>query len=310
MDKIVRSSAKTNGRDVQAELAEYFLSAELGQRIVSVRELSAALHMSVGAISIALNALQDMGAISIEKRGHMGSYLQESSASMLFALSGRSPMVIAMSLPMHIRFEGLATGVKRILEQSGIETYLIFVRGSKTRLKALHDNRCHAVLMSGLSAEGNENDENEIMHVLPPTTWLSGYCVFYRKDYDPVNPLRVGVDLQSSDHTRLTNVEFTEQNVQMRSVSYVHITQLLKNGEIDAVVWNMDHMEDLNDPMIAYRPLSEKTMQEVGEKALSAAFVGKKGDMAVRSLLQKLVDAGTLMEIQKQVVEGKILAEY
>jgi hypothetical protein len=118
------------------------------------------------------------------------------------------------------------------------------------------------------------------------------------------------VDLQSSDHTRLTNVEFSGQNVQMRSVSYVHITQLLKNGEIDAVVWNMDHMEDLNDPAIAYRPLSEKTMQEVGEKALSAAFVGKKGDAAVRSLLQKLVDAGTLMEIQKQVVEGKILAEY
>ncbi len=311
MDRVGHgTSAKANGRDVQAELAAYFLGAEKGQRILSVRELSESLHMSVGAISIALNSLQDMGAVSIEKRGHMGSYLLDCSISKLFGISGRSPMVIAMSLPMHIRFEGLATSVKRILESSGIETYLIFIRGSRTRLKALHDNRCHAVLMSGLSAEGNENEENEIMHVLPPTTWLSGYCVFYRKHPVPGRPLRVGVDLQSSDHTRLTTVEFSGQDAELRSVSYVHITQMLKNGDIDAVVWNMDHMEDLNDPEIAFRPLSEGTMKEVGEKALSSALVGKKGDAAVRAVLQKLLDASLVMEIQAQVVEGKILAEY
>lgn len=42
----------------------------------------------------------------------------------------------------------------------------------------------------------------------------------------------------------------------------------------------------------------------------SSAFVGEKVDTAVRAVLRKLLDADALMEIQKQVVEGQILAEY
>lgn len=305
------SSIRQSVRDFEVRLIEYFLSLGEGERILNIREMSSSLHMSVGAISSALNRLQDIGAVNIEKRGHMGSYLTRMSVSKLWNLLGQGPLVIALSLPMHSRFEGLATGLKAAFEKVGIEAYLIFVRGSGTRLKALHDNRCHAVLMSGLAAEELTEKENEVLLSLPPTTWLSGYGIFYRtQQREAGRPLRVGVDIQSYDARKLTELEFAGQNIEIRCISYIYITKLLKKGEIDAIVWNTDQLDDLIRPGISYRPLSDRVMELVGQKALSTVFVGRKGDAVVRAVLRASIDPVELMEIQKQVVDGKMIPEY
>ena len=42
----------------------------------------------------------------------------------LWNLLGQGPLVIALTLPMHSRFEGLATGLKRAFEVAGVEMFL------------------------------------------------------------------------------------------------------------------------------------------------------------------------------------------
>jgi DNA-binding transcriptional MocR family regulator len=122
-------------KELQIDLAKYLIQVDEGKRLPSIRKLAASTQMSLGSVSTALNELQDMGAVEIQKRGHLGSIVAARSIGTLWNLVEQGPLVIAMTLPMHARFEGLATGIKRAFENAGIEAYLIFIRGSRTRLK-------------------------------------------------------------------------------------------------------------------------------------------------------------------------------
>jgi hypothetical protein len=195
-------------KDLQVSLARSLIQLEEGKRLPSIRKLAASTHMSVGSVSTALNGLQDMGAVQIHKRGHLGSLITSLSLGELWNLIEQGPLVIGMTLPMHRRFEGLATGLKQSLEKAGIETYLIFIRGSRTRLKALQENRCHVAVMSGLAADELSGKEHEILLRLPPGNWISGYCIFTAPRRWRENPLRVVVDPDSFDHRRLSELEF------------------------------------------------------------------------------------------------------
>lgn len=298
-------------RDLQVALAEYLIQTEKGQDLPSIRELSASSRMSVGSVSSALRELQRIGAVGIRRRGHLGSVVESVSLSVLWNLIGQRPLVVALSLPMHRRFEGLATGLKMALENAGIEAYLIFIRGSKTRLKALKENRCHVAVMSGLAADELCSKENEILLRLPAGSWISEYSVFYRSDaWKPGRLPRVAVDPDSFDQQRLTELEFAGEAVEFRASSFIQFSHLLKHGDVDAVIWNKDQEDSYFGPVISHRALSEKVTNLVGEKSTSAAFLARAGDESVRAILRGAVRPDEIMEIQRRVVAGEMIPQY
>jgi hypothetical protein len=216
-----------------------------------------------------------------------------------------------MTLPMHRRFEGLATGVKMALERAGIEAYSIFVRGSRTRLKALQENRCHVAIMSGLAADELCKEGEERILKLPPGSWVADYCIFYRiSGMESASSMRVAVDPDSFDHKRLTELEFSEQDVVYRFAPFVQFPRLLKNDDVDGILWTSDQKESFSGTGIRSRPLSERVMQLVGEKSVSAAFVAHKGNDAVRAILTATIKADEIMDIQKRVASGEMIPEY
>jgi hypothetical protein len=298
-------------KELQIDLAKYLIQIDEGKRLPSIRKLADSTEMSIGSISKALNGLQEIGAVQIQKRGHMGSVMVSRSIGELWNLVEQGPLVIAMTLPMHSRFEGLATGLKKALEKLEVETYLIFIRGSRTRLKALKENRCHVAVMSGLAADELSGREHEILFRLPPGSWISGYCVFYRTPQsDSDRPVRLAVDPDSYDHRRLTELEFEGQPVDFRWAPFVQFSRLLKSGDVDAILWSSDQEDAYIGPGIEQRPLSEKTMRLVGEKSLSATFVGRSRNDPVRAVLQAAIDVEKVMSIQAKVIRGEIIPEY
>jgi hypothetical protein len=298
-------------RDLQVRLADYLIQMNEGDRLPSIRQLAASTHMSVGSVSTALNALQDMGAVKIQNHGHQGSEVVSLSLNRLWNLVEQGPLVISMTLPMHTRFEGLATGIKQSLEKAGFETYLIFIRGSRTRLKALRENRCHVTVMSGLAAEELCGEDQEIVLQLPPGSWISDYGVYYREsESGRAHPLRLAVDRDSYDHRRLSELEFEHQDVELHWVPFIQIPRLLRNGEIDATVWTVDQAETYLSPGVVLRPLSDRVMAEVGAKSTSATFVGRKGSHSIRAVLQAAIDPAQVMEIQSKIISGKLIPEY
>lgn len=301
----------SSSKELESMLASQLIQFNEGQRLPSIRELAGLTGMSIGAVSKALNSLEQSGAVTIERRGRLGSVVMALSLGELWDRIEAVPLVIAMTLPMHRRFEGLVTGVKMALERAGIAAYLIFIRGSRTRLKALRENRCHVAIVSGLAADELCTPEQETMLTLPPRSWLADYYIFYRASLTE-NPglQRVAVDPDSFDHKRLTELEFSRQEVVYRSTPFVQFPRLLKNGEVDAVMWTSDQEEAFTGAGILRRPLSKQVMDLVGEKSISAAFIARRGNEVMRAILEATIKAEEIMEIQKRVVSGELIPEY
>ncbi len=129
-------------------------------------------------------------------------------------------------------------------------------------------------------------------------------------DVYTVKPLRVAVDPDSFDHRYLTDLEFKGQNIDIHPVSFVHISRLLKNGEIDAAVWTSDQNESYLGEGITSRPLSQHVMEQVGDKSVSAAFVGRKGSEAVRAILKTFITPDEVRIIPNEIVAGRMVPEY
>lgn len=297
--------------DLQIMLADYLLRIEPGGKLPSVAKLASSTHMSVGSVSTALNDLQSMGAVKIQKHGHQGSLLESFSIGRIWNLTEQGPFVIALSLPMHSHFEGLATALKASVEKLGIETYLIFIRGSNTRLRALMDNRCHVSVLSGLAADESCGKGYEILCQLPPGTWLSGYSMFYREPLPaPGKRLRVAVDYDSHDHRRVSELEFADYQVEFKHVSFVQFPRLIRKGEVDALLWNTDQEDTFLGPGIACRPLSKKVQDLIGDRSISATIVGRSDRPAVREVIKAAIKAETVVEIQSKIVSGEVIPEY
>lgn len=297
--------------DLQKSLAEYLLWIEPGQRLPSVAKLAKYTDMSVGSVSTALNDLEANGVVKIQKRGHLGSIVESVHIGRIWNLIEESPFVIALSLPMHTHFEGLATALKASVEKLGIETYLIFIRGSNTRLRALMDNRCHVSVISGLAANESRSKGYEILMQLPPGTWLSGYRVFYREPYPaPGERIRVAVDYDSFDHRRLSELEFTESNAEFINAPFVKFPRLLRQGEVDALLWTWDQKDVYLGPDIASRLISQRVINLIGDLSISATIVGRKDSLLVKSVITKAVNVDAIVEIQNKVVSGEMTPEY
>ncbi len=307
----VTRNGRRSIRELRTSLAEYLIQFEAGRHLPSIRELAKDTHMSLGSVSTALNELQEMGAVKIQNHGHLGSTVTELSWGILWNLIQQGPLVIALTLPMHRRFEGLATGIKMAFEKCGVEAYLIFIRGSTTRLKALKDNRCHVTVMSALAAEEHCGSEYEIIIELPPSSWISQYGIFYRTlEPEGGRPLRIAVDMDSSDHIKLSDLVFAGKKVEYKVGSYMQISRLLKNGDVDATVWTIDQADALLGSGVEFQPLSEKLMERIGAKSTSAAFVVRAGSAAVCAVCKAAIHPEEILAIQNKVSAGEMIPEY
>lgn len=298
-------------RDLRINLAKYLVQIEEGQRLPSIRDLAKATHMSLGSVSTALNDLQEMGVVKIQNRGHIGSIVTELSLGKLWNAIEQGPLVIALTLPMHTRFEGLATGIKTAFEKLDIETYLIYIRGSSTRLKALSQNRCHVAVMSGLAAEEHCRTEDEIIMELPEGSWISQYCIFSRTlKPGSGKPLRVAVDKDSSDQLLITKLVFAGQEIEYVFGSYIKIPRLLKNNEVDATVWSIDQAESYLGSGIQSQPISKEVIAQIGAKSTSAAFVTLTGNEVVKAVVRAAIKPEEILLIQNQVSAGEMIPSY
>lgn len=207
--------------EINRRLAGYFLSLEPGINIDSVRDLAGSMDASIGLISESISRLEELGAIEIDRRGQLGSFLVRQSVGRLWASAMNQPLVIAHTLPSNRRYEGLATALKKAFNDVGVEAYFIFIRGSRTRLKALRENRCHIAIVSQFAAEGLRGRTEEIAATLAPGSFVKSHQVFFRNDTKNNQPINVAIDPDSYDQMQLSNIEFKDQPIDFHKITFM-----------------------------------------------------------------------------------------
>lgn len=296
-------------------LANYLLPLNKGDQLLSTRELAELFDASLGSISQTVNNLEEIGAVKINRRGHLGSFLEEKTVGILWSIIENGPMVIALTLPTFPKCEGLATALHSLLNSAGIETYLTFIRGSLNRIKALRHNQCHAVVTSALTTDELKSNKEEVIMTLPPQSFVMDHRVFYRRKREETSrPLRVGIDNDSFDVKYLTELEFSGIDVEFYQISFIqidrHIEKSFRDAQLDAAISNIDHFDPLVSSEISSRPLSPQIQALIGDRNSSAAIITKAGSNPTAIALKEILDPQEIMEIQQKVVDGKMVPRY
>lgn len=297
--------------ELDINLAGYLLPLKVGDQLLGIRELAEQFGASLGSVSTTLNYFEENGAVQIKKRGRLGSTLEQKSIGKLWEVVENGPMVIALTLPSFPKCEGLATAIYSLLNQVGVETYLIFIRGSISRLKALRNGHCHAAVISAMAADQLAGAEERTILTLPPESFVKEHRVFYRRHrLHAGQPLIVGIDHDSFDVTYLTELEFAGQDVRFQELVFTQIDLHMAESAVEAAVSNSDHLERMIGDTIASRPLSPPVQAMISDRDTSAAFVIRANDIATQTVLSEVLDPAKVLEIQQQVVERKIVPRY
>jgi hypothetical protein len=296
--------------DVVPELARRFLTApDPPSRVPTVRELVREHRSSLASIHAAIARLESAGAIELERRGRLGAFLVSRSVGALWAAAEGGPLVVSLPLASSQRYEALATAIKQLLTRVGLEVFLIFVRGSRQRLQAVREGRCHLAVMSSFAATELCGPNDRVVLELAPNSYNTGHRVFSAPT-DPHVPLRVIVDRHSADQQLLTALEFAEGGVELVPAMTGQITRLLTNGQADAAVWTSDEMQATRLDGILDRPLSASVRSQVGDADTRAALVGRTGEADLLTALLAHVDPGEVARIQHEVMTGQLVPEY
>jgi hypothetical protein len=293
-------------------LAREFLTApEPPSRLATVRELAREHGSSLSSIHLVIGRLCEAGAVDIEMRGRQGAFVVGRNVGRLWALAenGR-PLVVALPLAASLRYEGLATAIKQTLSRAEVEVFLVFVRGSRKRLQAVREGRCHLAVMSSFAAVELCGPDDSIMVELPPLTYNTGHRVFYTAASADRRPSTVIIDRDSADQQLLTTLEFNGSNVQLLPAMGGQIARLLAEGHGDAAVWTIDEMRVRWPDGVLDRPLSAAVRDQVDDRDTRAALVGRASDAAMLRPITGFVEGAEVERIQTDVMNLRVVPEY
>ena len=268
------------------------------------------LHSSPSSIHAALSQLEETGAIEFETRGRAGAFLVSRSLGRLWTAAEGGPLVIALPLASSPRYEALATAVKQVLVRAGLDVFFIFARGSRQRLQALHDGRCHLVAMSSFAAAEVCGPDDRVVAELPPRSYNTGHRVFYAADRERAEPLRVIVDRYSADQQLLTALEFAQLDVVFVPAMASQIVRMIETGQADTAVWTVDEMEQRAPTGLLDRALSATARDRIGDRDTRAVFVSAAGNAPILRAATSVLDCDEVERIQNDVLAGHTVAEY
>lgn len=298
--------------DIVPTLARQFLAEVTpGSRLPTVRALAREHRSSNSSVHAAIGRLEEGGAIEIETRGRAGAFLVRRSIDRLWAMMKTGPLVIALPLASSPRYEALATAIKQMMTSSGLEVILMFVRGSRQRLQAVREGRCHLAAMSSFAATELCTAEDAVVMELLPNSYNTGHRVFYTVNgQDNPRPLRVVVDRHSADQQLLTALEFVDAEVLTLPSMTAQIARLLESGQADAAVWTIDEMQTRWPAGVLDRPLSLAVRERIGDRDTRAVMVGRSVDASVLRAVCEALDPVQVERVQLDVLAGRTVPEY
>jgi len=291
-------------------LAQDLLSRQEGERIPSISEYQEKLQVSRGTIQNGLAYLKDNGAINLISRGHLGTYIEKLDYRRLQECSFNKELLGSMPLPYSLSYQGLATALFQVLSSYAFN--LVYARGSESRLKLLSSDVCQFTVCSRHAAEEAIRCHNEIEIALDlgPGTYLTRHVLIFR---DPSKSqvesgMRVAYDRASLDHRHLTEmVTSGVRGVQFVELKAHQTIRAIRDGEIDAGVWNLDEIVESGYEDVHVVPIRQFT----GSAGFSSAvLVINRGDENMAHLLRQTVNPNFVRSIQSAVKEGTIPADY
>ncbi|MBP1990428.1 GntR family transcriptional regulator YhfZ [Paenibacillus eucommiae] len=293
------------------EIATRMIEIEVGEQIPRISDLSEEFGMGRGTVQEAFKVLESSGALKLVSRGHLGTYIVEKNIHLLLQMSGVNKFVGAMTLPYSKRFEGLATGLCHCFEELGFTLNFTFTRGAEQRIDALSERKIDFAIVSRLAADLylTQHNELEIAFSFGLKSFVSLHTILLN---DPLldyiqDGMRIGIDSLSISQRELTFAEFKDFDVTYVEQNYLHLPEMLRSKQIDALIWNRDEINpSYSMKQVNLRtPLAIEKAEGIGE---AVCFVHAK-NIAIKKVLEMLT-IDEIVSIQQLVEKGEMSPRY
>lgn len=287
-------------------VARELLFSKVGERIAPVTEYSEKYGISVGLIQRAFVLLQNEGAIKLDKRGVLGSFVKEINNEILLEKSDLGFLVGVMPLPYSKRYEGLATGIKNNFQNYNLNYYFAYMSGSGVRLSFLRKGIYDFAVVSRLAyeIERERNGDIESVFEFGANSYVSKHVLLKAPGVKKI--VKIGVDRNSEDQKFLTKEFLGDSNYEFVEIDYNETLKLLENKIVDGIIWNYDEIEEKSIKM-EYDELPEN---KILKKANEAVLVISRRNDNLRKLSRKIIDVDYIREIQQKVLTNQILPTY
>ena len=201
-------------------VARELLFSKVGERIAPVTEYSEKYGISVGLIQRAFVLLQNEGAIKLDKRGVLGSFVKEINNEILLEKSDLGFLVGVMTLPYSKRYEGLATGIKNNFQNYNLNYYFAYMSGSGVRLSFLRKGIYDFAVVSRLAyeIERERNGDIESVFEFGANSYVSKHVLLKAPGVKKI--VKIGVDRNSEDQKFLTKEFLGDSNYEFVEIDY------------------------------------------------------------------------------------------
>jgi hypothetical protein len=297
---------------VTQEIARDLICLDLRRKIKTTSQYARMFRAGQGTVQKAFKTLEDTGAIALESRGHLGTYLVERNLGLLWAISGLGTVTGVMPLPNSKEFEGTATALSALFGAEDVPLNLLHLNGAPRRVEYLKSGLADFVVLSRFSADQACADDPSLKVVLtgaPNSYYAQGSltiltCVEAEDRLDDI--VRVGIDATSRDHAEITHLEFDPSRVEFVQTPYHRIPDLILEGEIEAAVWHKTTRRvEAVSRELRFVPLRSEAAQRVSDDLCRLAILASRDDEPVLCLFDLVVDPRLLVEVQNEVIEGR-----
>lgn len=293
------------------QIAYHLISVEEGERIPRVDDFVNELEIGRGTVQGALNILENLHAVMLESRGHLGTFLVKKNVHLLKEIAGVGALMGAMPLPYSTLYEGLATGLIEVSEPLIHQMNLAYVRGSEQRIEHLKARRYDFIVLSKLAAEKEmkQDDQLQIAIDFGPQTYVTEHKVFLADSRkNQIEPgMRVGIDYSSFDQSELTLLECENIDVEFIPTNYMQIFENLRNRTIDAAIWNAD--ETHAGQAFKQVHFQSEEARKIAKKATASVVLIEKDRQDVYDYFAQ-IDQDKVREIQQLVVTQQKIPHY
>lgn len=300
-----------NGK-ITIKLAKEFMSMEEGDRISTVEQISDKYKTGRGTVQSALKKIQSAGALKLESRGHLGTFITFINHKKLFEIADIGTVTGVMPLPYSNRYEGLATGLYKVFADINISFNLAYMRGAINRMNALENNLYSFAIVSKIAANERIKKSNkiEIIKEFTDKTYSGEHVILLNKKYKYIEDgLRIAVDSSSVDQVILTKYECEGKNVKIIDIPYNQIPNQMEEANIDATIWKLDELQ-LTHTKFGIAKLENEKARDLIKHHTRAVIVGCKDNIDFNKVLGQLIDMEKIEEIQEKVINKEIIPAF
>lgn len=296
-----------NLRSVQL-LALDMLGRSIGNRLPTTIEYQKELGVGSGTVQKALAILENSGAVTLTRHGHLGTRLVEQDEGMLWSMSGRGQIRLVLHPPGAIDGFGLLQGLHAEFEKFSVPLDVQYMQGAEARAEMVADSRVDATILSKSAADSLRRPLRRKLRTVELGSeiyYAPGSLVVVRRADGPKKPrkLRIAIDRSSHDHEVLTEAEFppAAKHVYV-DCPYTEVLTALLEERIDAAVWHSTLLPvPLSAMGITETPVTSAEAGGELESVSTAVLVMRRDDMALGHLVERL-DVSVVVESQAKLL--------